>query len=201
MPAPNYSDPPLFNWMRNIKKRVTNLEKAFTGYRDLNGLVRVKYGQLYEQNGITDYGIAVIDPIVGVTTELLPLYEANVLTTQSTSSTTYTNLTTPGPSLTATTTAAGTALVVVNSYIGVTGVADAQSAGFVGVSIDGNTPADPLDEVLYFSVTSGSQPVGIAGNQSASVIISGLTPGQHTFEMVYKTVGGEEVNFSRGSYR
>jgi len=45
-------------------------------------------------------------------------------------------------------------------------------------------------------VSSRSEAVGIAGNQSASVIISRLEPGQHTFEMVYKTVGGTTITFA-----
>jgi hypothetical protein len=71
-----------------------------------------------------------------------------------------------------------------------------QSAGLLGVSVEGNPPADPLDEALYFAVSSRSEAVGIAGNQSASVIISRLEPGQHTFEMVYKTVGGTTITFA-----
>jgi hypothetical protein len=82
------------------------------------------------------------------------------------------------------------ALVVVNSYIGIPGgTGSTQSGGFVGVSIDSNAPVSPLDEVLYFSNTVvGSTAVGMAANDSASVILSGLPPEQHTFEtfeMVY----------------
>jgi hypothetical protein len=65
----------------------------------------------------------------------------------------------------------------------------------VGISIDSGAPAAPLDECIYFAVSSGTQPVGIAGNQSASIIVAGLSAGQHTFKAKYKTVGGLTVTF------
>ena len=141
-----------------------------------------------------DYGISLSDPATGNVTTLLPVYKEGITTAEVDDSTTYTDLATPGPEVTATIGMSGEALVII-SYIGVIGVASAQSGGFVGVSIDGNAPVSPLDEILYFAVSSGSQAIGIAGNQSAMVILTGLSVGQHTFEFKYKALGGNNVTF------
>jgi hypothetical protein len=190
MPA-HGTGPNLITEITDLRRRLTVLENQQNGgVIDNNGVQRIAYGLL--SSG--DYGFAVTDAPGTTTTEFLPLYEANVLTTESTSSTSYTDLATPGPIVTAVIGMSGQALVTVNSYIGVPGGAGVQSAGFAGVSIDGTAPASPLDECLYLSVSAAAA-VGIATNCSCQVVVTGLSPGSHTFEMKYKMAGPGAVNF------
>ena len=191
MPHQNFNDPRIAKILTGLARRVAALEQQFRGIKDEDGNTRVKWGQL----PLGDYGISLSDPATGNVTTLLPVYKEGITTAESTMSTTYTDLATPGPEVTATIGMSGEALVIINSYIGVIGVASAQSGGFVGVSIDGNAPVSPLDEILYFAVSSGSEAIGIAGNQSAMVILTGLSVGQHTFEFKYKALGGNNVTF------
>lgn len=157
---------------------------------DPTGNTRVQLGELVDG----DYGLSVTDPATSTTTQFLPVYEASVTSSSATTSTSYATL--GGPSKAPTIGASGQALLTVNSLVGVTGVAGALSAGFVGVGIDGATPSGFLNELLYFSVSSPTgAAVGIAGNQSAQVVVSTLPPGEHTFKMLYKTAGGQTVNF------
>lgn len=163
-----------------------------TIYYDTSGAERVRLGQLADG----DYGLNIVDPATSQQTEILPIYQQGVTTSQSTSSTSYVDLATAGPLVTATVASSGMALLTTNSYMGVTGVIAAQSGGFVGISIDGGAPTGFLDELLYFAVSSPSAgAVGIAGNQSAQVVVTSLSPGTHTFEMKYKTVGGSSVTY------
>jgi hypothetical protein len=162
------------------------------GVLDNKGVQRVQYGLL--KSG--DYGFSVTDASGTTTTEILPIYEesdgGNTLSTSTLSYITDGNM----PALTAIIGTSGQALLTVNSYIGVTGVAAAQSAGFIGVSIDGGAPTGALNDLLYFSVSSPSAgAVGIAGNQSAQVVLTGLSPGSHTFRPEFMTVGGLTVTF------
>jgi hypothetical protein len=191
MPAvnPNPNDY-LRTLLKGFDVRLKALETQQNGgVLDNKGVQRVQYGLL--KSG--DYGFSVTDSLGTTTTEILPIYEANVLTGQSTTSTTYTDLATAGPLVSAIIGTSGQALLTVNSYVGISGVAGAQSAGFVGIYIDGVLW---YDELLYFSVSNpGTTTVGMAANQSAQVVVTGLTPGSHTFEMKYKTVGGSTVTF------
>ncbi len=154
---------------------------------DTSGNLRAELGLL--SNG--DFGALVSDPTLGVMSEILPVYESpEVATEQYTTSTTYTDLATAGPSVTATIGALGTALVNVNSYIATPGAASAVNSRCVGVSIDGGAPTGVLDDILIASIsTPVGAAVGIAVNQSAQAYISGLSPGQHTFEMKYRSNG------------
>lgn len=194
MPTPNYSDPQLIQVLQSLGRRLSSLEQAFQGVKDANGLTRVKTGLL--PGG--DYGIALTDPVTGVTTELLPVYQesdrGNDFSTSSTSYVADTNT----PALTATVGASGDVLLTVNSFIGIPGATGgAQSGGFVGISVDGAAITGILDEVLYLANSVvGTTAVGQAANQSAQVIVTGLSPGQHTFEMQYKMIGPGTVNYA-----
>jgi hypothetical protein len=96
----------------------------------------------------------------------------------------YGDLATPGPSVTLPT---GTqAFVILTAQIfGSTG----QTAGFMSVSVDGNDPgASDANSLRVF----GNDPV----RASASALITGLTPGSHTFKAVYRNVGSGTSTFS-----
>ena len=157
---------------------------------DSSDVERVRLGLLASG----DFGLAVTDPTTSTVTEFLPVYYSQVPALEATTSGSYTNLTTAGPTLTATIGASGNALVTVNTYMGVNAIAGSQAGGLVGVSVDGAAPTGVLDEILYYSISAAAA-VGIAGNNSAAVIVTGLSPGQHTFTMKYKTFNGGTVNF------
>jgi hypothetical protein len=157
---------------------------------------RIQIGLL--SNG--DYGCLLSDPTTGQTTELLPIYQANILGTgtQSTSSTTYTELSTPGPTVTATIGQSGNALLTCNAYMGLSATVGGTATGIVGISVDSAAPTGSLNDLLYYSVTVPAGTAagwGFAANQSAQIVVTGLTPGQHTFQMQYKVVGANPVNF------
>ena len=116
-------------------------------------------------------------------------------TEEFTSSTTYTDLTTPGPIVECQVGVSGNVVVSVSSYVGLGGQAGPATQGFVGVEIDGSAPVRPLDAIIYLSVSSATA-VGIASNQSSLVLVSGLTQGSHQFKMVYKTDGGITQGFA-----
>jgi len=156
--------------------------------------VRVQIGEL--SNG--DYGILLEDALTGQTTELLPVYEDGVETVEGTSSTTYTDLSTPGPGVTATVGASGVVDISVNCYVGIPGGSGSvQSLGAVGITIDGAPISGVLNECIYFANTvTGPDAVGMASNQSFRGTITGLAPGvTHTFEMKYRMSGPGTVNF------
>jgi hypothetical protein len=131
--------------------------------------------------------------IFGWASEILPKYPIFESIGAATTSGSYTDLSIGAVSVSAVISGSGSAKVSVGAYMGVGGIAGSQAGGFVGVSIDGNAPASPLDEILYYSISSGAGD-GIAGTQSAIAIVS-LTPGPHTFTMKFKTANGGSVTF------
>jgi len=108
-----------------------------------------------------------------------------VLTSQSTTSTTYTDLATVGPTVTLTT---GTSVIVcITSNMSDVG----NTAGFFRASFDvsgATTRAASDDEALVVAGTN------IAGDPfstlSRTVVITGLTAGSNVFTMKYKTASG-----------
>ncbi len=163
------------------------------GVEDLSGNLRVAIGKLADG----DYGLQVTDPTLSVTTEILPVYDAQYVPAQTTSSTTYVALS--GPSVQATIASSGKAQIFVSAYIGYPGgTGGQQSGGFVGVGIDGALPTGVLDEFVYAANTVvGSTAVGGATSAGMQVVLSGLSAGQHTFKCYYKMDGPGTVTFSR----
>jgi hypothetical protein len=110
-----------------------------------------------------------------------------VSASESTSSTSYTNLATIGPTVTVTVPASGRVLVIVTAQInGSTG----NAAGFMSVFIDGAVTLGVAD------ATS----LRVAGNNavraSATSLITGLTPGTHTFTAAYRLAGTGTATFA-----
>lgn len=107
---------------------------------------------------------------------------ASVLTAEATGATSYTNLTTVGPSVSVTT---GTQAIVTFSAElsnNTTG-----NRCFVAVAVSGaTTVAASDDECLRYQAYGGN-----AGHRGAtSVMFTGLTPGTNTFTMQYHVDGG-----------
>ena len=187
-----------FARLRNIEKALAALQnQQLFLVADLEQNMRVRLGPLVDGTGTPngDFGLSVSDSN-GHTTNILPVYTSSVGAVESTTSTSYTDLATPGPSVTAEVGSTGDVEIICNSYIGIPGTSSGQSAGFVGISIDGAPPTSPLDEAIYFSNTGGGTPQGMAANQSFTTILTGLAPlSSVTFTMLYKVAGPPTVSF------
>lgn len=122
------------------------------------------------------------------------IFQTIVATAQATASGTYVDLATAGPSLVVQIGASGSALVTVQSYCGVNGIAGSQAGAFVGVGVDGALPTGSLDKMIYYAVSAAAA-VGLAGTPTGSSIVYGLSQGPHTFKMMYYTASGGTVTF------
>lgn len=107
---------------------------------------------------------------------------ASVLTVETTTSTSYTDLATAGPSVTVTT---GTdALVTISAILGQG--ADAGQTIHAGVAVSGASTIAASDSYSLF--LNGDDFTSASGNVSLSTTfkLTGLTPGSNTFTMKYK---------------
>jgi hypothetical protein len=110
-----------------------------------------------------------------------------VAASETTTSLTYTNLTTNGPSVAVTVPASGRVLVIVTAQIsGSTG----NAAGFMSVFIDG---------AVVLGVADATS-LRVAGNNavraSATSLFTGLAPGTHTFTAAYRLQGSGFATFA-----
>lgn len=129
-----------------------------------------------------DYGLASYSRANDNTyTEILPAKSASVPGILSTNSASYVNL--GGPSVTATVGATGNVLLTASSRIAITA-----DNGWVGISIDGGAPSD----LLVAGIGTGN----ILEATALTEIITGLSAGNHTFQMWYRVSGTATANFS-----
>ena len=111
---------------------------------------------------------------------------SEILTSQSISSGTFTDLATAGPSVTLVT--GTTALISLSSYIGLA----PGEAGYISVAVSGATTlAASANYQLEFFVPSSSTEAMVG----RTFILGGLTAGTNTFKMQYRTNG--TVDFIR----
>ena len=180
------------NQLREYRDRIRALEQQQNfGIRDGQGNLRVQGGLLQAGfGGAGEYGIVVAD-VNGTALEILPIYWQEVAALELTTSPTYTDLTTPGPTVTAIIGHSGSAMVTISTYMGVNGIAGSQAGGRVSLAIDGGAA---VGDYLYYSISSAAGD-GIAGNQSTTIVLSGLAPGSHTFEMKYSSFNGGTTHF------
>jgi hypothetical protein len=104
-----------------------------------------------------------------------------VLTQQSTTSTTYANLTTPGPAVTLVVPASGRVLISVTAGIQTT---QGGALGFMSFAMSGANTSSGNDATALNLLGNDFQ------KASASFVLSGLTPGSTTFTAVYRTSAG-----------
>jgi hypothetical protein len=104
-----------------------------------------------------------------------------VATAETTTSTTYTDLATPGPAVTVTVPASGKVLVSVTSGMK---NSNASNPTFMSFAVSGATTQAATD----------TRALSLLGNNfqqaSASFVLTGLTPGSTTFTAKYRTDGG-----------
>ena len=113
---------------------------------------------------------------------------ATVATEQSTTSTSFTDLTTAGPAITITTGTKG--LVIVTSQLNAGG----NRTAVAGYAVSGATTIAASDTTaVQLSEQSGS--VTIQGRSSAVSRLTTLSAGSNTFTMKYRSVSGDNVHF------
>lgn len=112
-----------------------------------------------------------------------------VATTQSTTSTTFTDLTTAGPSVTVSIGANGQALIALSCDMA-NNTANAYTV--VGVAISGANTIAPADTLVI-----GSLPAAAELNIGTVYLLTGLTPGSTTFKLQYRVTGGTGNFLSR----
>lgn len=125
------------------------------------------------------------------------IFQSIVVTSESTSSSTLTDLTTVGPTVTCNIGVSGSALISISAYLGINPfTAGVNAGGYISVSVDGVPPYNYMANIISFTV-SPPVSIGVAANNAASVVITGLPQGSHTFQMKYQTINGSTVNFAR----
>lgn len=125
-----------------------------------------------------------------VTPDKLALGEqfARVDTTQTTSSTSYTDLSTVGPAVTATVGPSGKVLISFSSNIN---IATSGGIAYLSFAASGSTTiaASDANGVLFQAPTTSHN-----SSLSKCFVLTGLTPGSNTFTLKYKTFSSS-VNF------
>lgn len=153
---------------------------------DSSGNPRVMIGELPD----SQYGLAIYQPANnGSYIQVQPPVSASYGSTQSTSSTSYVALN--GPSVNFTVGASGQALITVSSIIGLPSETSSTTVGAnVGVGIDGGGASE------YISTSYTAAAVGFQSTNSNSQLVTGLSPGSHTAELMYASPYGQSINFS-----
>jgi hypothetical protein len=122
-----------------------------------------------------------ITPVASV-----PANDTNVVTTsESTTSSTYTDLTTSGPAVTLTT---GTkALIIISSYMH---NATLSTQTRIAIDITGATTIAPSDANSYFLAYTSTGNTRPELQATYAYVVTGLTAGSNTFTCKYKASGG-----------
>lgn len=147
--------------------------------------LNIKSGKLNTNNSVVTANIT----NAAVTADKLSLggAQAVVATDETTTSTSYADIATPGPAVTVTIGANGVALVGFSS--GIFNVADVKR---VSVAVSGATTTAASDTWSIRNDVSAFN-----GNQGTTYLFTGLTPGSNTFTLKYKTASGTAHFFER----
>jgi hypothetical protein len=108
---------------------------------------------------------------------------ASVTTSESGKASAYADLTTVGPTVSATISASGMALVGISVLMTAT---DSSDGGMASISINGSTPDDAHCVEHFASNDDGANTV------SRTMLITGLTAGTVTFKIQYKAINGSK---------
>ena len=121
--------------------------------------------------------------------------EALITTSESTSSTTYTDLTTVGPSVTITVPSSGNVRVSLYALVGLPG--GASGGGRMSVALSGANTLAASDANSMWNWANGGGGQGSSQPNSQYVMLfTGLTPGSTTFTAKYMTPTGNTTSFS-----
>ena len=117
-----------------------------------------------------------------------------VATSETTTSLTYTDLTTAGPSTTVTVTATGKALVTVTGQVMNSLGGDGCNMAF---AVSGSTIVAASDaQALSYINNDGNQFNARSKQFSATYLVTGLTAGSNTFTAKYRAVTGGTCTFA-----
>lgn len=182
---------------------------------DLFGNTLVLVGQLDPDGGFDseNYGLAAADPVTGALVPLSRLAfgpQADVESNrESTASNSYTDLATPGPSVTVTIGTAGRCIVIVGAMIeceALRGAAIRTASGYMGFEYSGPDSASAADayaaSILFsYNRSPSSEDTDYAVEMSASRVnmLEGLAPGTYTFTAKYRVDGTSTTFFDERS--
>lgn len=120
----------------------------------------------------------------GFTGTFAPVADAaTVLTSQTTASTTYADLSTSGPAVTITVPASGEVWVDLSTWMASSG---SNAATYMGVAVSGATTRAADDDHAVHQTAAANFDNGLG----VGVLLTGLTPGSNTFTAKYRTSGG-----------
>ena len=189
------SDLYLLQYLRGLDDRLRAIETQQQNvYTDGAGRRRAQVGLL--PNG--DYGIQVVDP-TGVAREVFPVAAASTVGPLSTTSSSFVAIS-GSPEVSAYIGASGDALVTVSATINTpTITSPTVVGGRIGLSVDGATPTGIWMEAGY---NGGSYPSALpetewpaSSAQLLSQTVGTVTPGEHTFGLVYSNLLGSASVF------
>jgi hypothetical protein len=120
----------------------------------------------------------------------VPPVAATVATPESTASTTYTNLNTPGPAVTVSVSATGSALVILTANL-----VDTSNSGGCYMSFGSGGAASASDTTSLQSDNPKTAPT----QASAIYLVTGLTAGSVTFSTSYRADPGVTCTFANRS--
>lgn len=106
-----------------------------------------------------------------------------IQTTESTTSTSWTDLSTTGPSVVLSVPNSGMVLVLFSSWININSTVQ---EAFVGLAVSGANSISPTTDVC---VSHRPKTTDGAGTRGTHVLLTGLNPGSTTFRMKYEVTG------------
>jgi hypothetical protein len=176
----------------------TSIDKGSLRVKDASGSVRVQVGLLSDN---TNYGVEVKETGQDIFHQVPYVFSLSVATFQGTTSTTFTDLATPGPALNVPIRTTGRALVLIHSQV--QWAANAASAGpitqggWCSVALTGantRTAASMSTDLLAMDVivwvATGAESNTATHSPSSATVLTGLTPGDTTFTMKYAMASG-----------
>jgi hypothetical protein len=154
---------------------------------DNDGVTRVMVGELPDGT----WGVGVLDPsgsgdITNIEAMSWGVQATEIDLSEGTSSTGYTDLATPGPTVTATVGESGRVKLTASAFLS----APANTSASVGLYQDGSLVLDVL-------ALGNSTPATIAVNASSVRVVDGLSPGAHVWELKYRTSSGTSTFAAR----
>lgn len=133
----------------------------------------------------TELGSAIASSVFGSN-----IHSGSIAASETTNSTGWVDLTTVGPSVSATVGSTGKVLIIFSAAIS----SPANNSGWVGVELFGANVVAPPAQNQFVSLAIGN--VAIAGSVSRVSLLDGLNPGETEFMAKYHTTAGLTTTFA-----
>lgn len=153
-----------------------------------NGTLQMRIGQLQ----VGGYGMEVYDPATNVFTVSPTVATATVNAVENTTSSTYTDLTTPGPAVTVNIRNSGRALCLLTSTLNESDRHDAHMAA----ELAGVNNSAPDDLTSLWMGASGASVTAVIAGVTRVVEYTGLNAGSTTFTAKYRASSGGTAFFT-----